>query len=186
MPKAIKWDAERIGAQGLIMDALTAFALVSFSLVVVILIAALLQIKRESDPLGLSSLGALLIATAMTWYYYPSIFSEANSFFHDILDDYLLLVNYSPFYGAVGFFAYTFGLWFFFLACVRLALKQPIDRFLGTFSGGVFMVGSGYVLSSYSTETVTSSMVVVLFVIVLGATIMINCVKWYRTRSGIK
>jgi len=168
------------------MDALTIFALVSFSLVVVILIAALLQIKRESDPLGLSSLGALLIAAAMTWYYYPSIFSEANSFFHDILDDYLLLVNYSPFYGAVGFFAYTFGLWLFFLACVRLALKQGADRFLGTISGGVFMVGCGYVLSNYCSRALTSRMVFVSFMIVLGATIMINCVKWYRTRSKIE
>jgi len=170
----------------LIMDALTIFALVSFSLIVVILIVALFQIKRESDPLGLSSLGALLIVAAVTWHYYPSISSEANSFVHDVVNGYMLLANHRAFYQAVGFFAYTFGLWFFFLACVRLALKQGIDRFLGTVSGGVFMVGCGYILSSYSSGIVTSSMAIVLFMIVLGATTMINCVKWYRTRSRIE
>jgi len=168
------------------MDALTIFAFVSFSLIVTILFATLLQIKRESDPLGLSSFGALLIVAAVTWYYYPSIFSEANSFVQDTVNHYMLLPNHRLFYQAVGFSAYTFGLWFFFLACVRLALKQGIDRFLGTISGGMFMVGCGYVLSGYSSGTVTWSMAVVLFMIVLAATIMINCVKWYRTRSGIE
>jgi len=95
----------------------------------------------------------------------------------------MLLANHLTFYQAVGFFAYTFGLWFFLFACVRLALKRAIDRFLGTFSGGVFMVGCGYVLASYSSGAVTLSMVVVLFMIVLGATMIINCVKWYLTRS---
>jgi hypothetical protein len=166
------------------MDALTMFAFVSFSLIVVILIAALLQIKRESDPLGLSSLAALLIVAAVTWYYYPSISSEANSFVQDIVNGYIVLANHRPFYQAIGFSAFTFGLWFFFLACVRLALKQGIDRFLGTISGGVFTVGCGYVLSSYSSGTVT--MVIALFMIVLGATIMINCVKWYRIGSRIE
>jgi len=170
----------------LIMDALTIFALVSFSLIVIILVTTLLQMKRESDPLGLFSLGALLMVAAVTWYYYPSISSEANSFVQDIVNGYMLLASHSPFYQAVGFFAYTFGLWFFFLACVRLALKQGTDRFLGTISGGVFMVGCGYVLSSYSSGAVTSSTVVVLFMIVLSVTIMINCVKWYRTRSRIE
>ena len=168
------------------MDALTIFALLSFSLIVIILIVALLQIKRESDPLGLSSLGALLIVAAVTWYYYPSISTEANSFAVDIVNGYMLLANHSPFYQAIGFSAYTFGLWFFFLACFRSALKQGINRFLGTFSGGVFMAGCGYVLSSYSSGAAASNMVIVFFMIVLGATIMINCVKWYRTRSKIE
>jgi len=168
------------------MDALTIFALLSFSLISIILIVALFQIKRESDPLGLSSLGALLIVVAVTWYYYPSISSEANSFVQDIASQYMLLANHRIFYQAIGFSAYIFGLWFFFLACVRLALKQGTDSFLGTISGGVFMVGCGYVLTSYSSGTVTSSMLVVLFMIVLGVTIMINCVKWYRTRSRIE
>jgi len=165
------------------MDALAIFAIISFSLIVIILVTALFQIKRESDPLGLSSLGALLIVAAVTWYYYPSISSEANSFVHDIVNDYILLASYHPFYQAVGFSAYAFGLWFFFLACVRLALKQGTDRFLGTISGGVFMVGCGYVLSSYSSGAITSSTAIVLFMIVPGVTIMINCLKWYRTRS---
>lgn len=168
------------------MDTLTIFAIISFGLIVAILFVALFQIKRESDPLGLSSLAVLLIVAAVTWYYYPSISSEANSFVQDIVNGYMLLASHYPFYQAVGFFAYTFGLWFFLLASVRLALKQGIDGFLGTFSGGVLMVGCGYVLSSYSSGDVTSSMVVVLFMIVLGATIMINCVKWYRTRSRIE
>jgi len=167
----------------LIMDALTMFALVSFSLIVIILVVALLQIKRESDPLGLSSLAALLIVAAVTWYYYPSISSEAKSFVQDVMNNYMLLANHRSFYQAIGFSAYTFGLWFFFLACVRLALKQGIDRFLGTVSGGVFMVGCGYVLSSYSSGAVTSSMVIVFFMAALGATIMISCVRWYLTRS---
>jgi len=165
------------------MDALTVFALVSFSLIVVILIVALLQIKRESDPLGLSSLAALLIVAAVTWYYYPSISSEANSFAQDIVNHYMLPMNHYSFYQAIGFSAYAFGVWFFFLACVRLALKQSIDRFLGTISVGVFMAGCGYVLSSYSSGATTSNMVIVFFMIVLGATIMINCVRWYLTRS---
>jgi len=168
------------------MDALTMLALVSFSLVVIILVVALLEIKRETDPLGLSSLAALLIIAAVTWYYYPSISSEANSFVQDIATHYMLLANHRIFYQAIGFSAYIFGLWFFFLACVRLALKQGADRFLGTISGGVFMVGCGYVLSSYSSGIVTSSMLVVLFMIVLSATIMVNCVKWYRTPSRIE
>lgn len=167
----------------MIMDALTIFAFVSFSLIVVILFVTLLQIKRESDPLGLSSLGALLIVAAATLYYYPSIFSEANSFVQDTVNHYMLLANHRSFYQAIGFSAYAFGLWFFFLACVRLALKQGTDKFLGTISGGVFMVGCGYVLSTYSSGNLTSSMVILLFMIVLATTIMINCVRWYRTRS---
>jgi len=167
----------------LIMDSLTIFALVSFSLILIILVVALLQIKRESDPLGISSLAALLIVAAVTWYYYPSISSEANSFVQDIVNHYELLANHRSFYQAISFSAYTFGLWFFFLACVRLALKQGVDRFLGSISGGVFMVGCGYVLSRYSSGNVTSSMAFVLFMIVLSMTIIINCVKWYRTRS---
>ena len=170
----------------MIMDALMIFALVSFSLIVVILIVALFQIKRESDPLGLSSLGALLIVAAVAWYYYPSISSDVNSFVQDIVNHYMLPANHYSFYQAIGFSAYAFGLWFFFLACVRVVLRQPVDRFLGTVSGGVFMVGCGYVLSSYSIGAVTSSMVVVLFMIVLGATVTINCVKWYWTRSKIE
>jgi len=168
------------------MDALTILALLSFSLILIILIVALFQIKRESDPLGLSSLGALLIVVAATWYYYPSISSEANSFVQDIVNGYVLLTSHRPFYQAIGFSAYIFGLWFFFLACVRLALKQGINRFLGTFSGGVFMAGCGYILSSYSRGSVTSSMVVIWFMAVLGATLMINCARWYRTRSKIE
>lgn len=167
----------------MIMDTLTIFALVSFSLIVIILVVALLQIKRESDPLGLSSLAALLIVAAVTWYYYPSISSEANSFVQDIVNHYILPANHRPFYQAIGFSTYAFGLWFFFLACVRLALKQGINRFLGTFSGGVFMAGCGHILSSYSSGATTSNMVIVFFMIVLGATIMINCVRWYLTRS---
>lgn len=66
----------------------------------------------------------------------------------------MLLANDRPFYEAIGFFAYIFGLWLFFLACIRLALKQGVDRFLSTVSGGVFMIGSGYVLSSYSSGNV--------------------------------
>ena len=168
------------------MDTLTIFALVSFSLIVIILIVSLLQIKRESDPLGLSSLAALLILAAVTWHYYPSIPSEANSLLQDLVNNYMLLANHRPFYQAISFFAYTFGLWFFFLACVRLALKQGVDRFLGTISGGVFMVGCGYVLSSYSSGTAASSTTIVLFMVVVGAAIVINCVKWYRTRSRIE
>jgi len=92
------------------MDTITVFAIVLFSLILGILFVVLFQMKRESDPLGLSSLAALLIVAAVTWYYYPSISSEANSFVHDIANDYMLLANHRPFYQAVGFFAYTFGL----------------------------------------------------------------------------
>jgi len=136
------------------VDALTIFALVSFSLIVIIFVATLLQIKRESDPLGLSSLGAFLVIAAVTWYYHRSVFTETNSFLQDIANGYMLLANHRPFYEAIGFFAYIFGLWLFFLACIRLALKQGVDRFLSTVSGGVFMIGSGYVLSSYSSGNV--------------------------------
>jgi len=167
----------------LIMDALTIFALASFGLIVIIFVAALIQIKRESDPLGLSSLGVLLIVAAVTWYHYPSISGEANSFVQDLANGYTLAANHRPFYQAIGFSAYIFGIWLFLLAFVRIILKQGVDRFLGTFSGGVLMVGCGYVLSSYSSGNASSSVAIVLFMIVLSVTIMINCVKWYRTRK---
>jgi len=122
------------------------------------------------------------MVAAVTWYYYPNISIEANGFVQDVLDDYMLLSNHLPLYQAIGFSAYIFGLWLLFLACIRLVLKQGIDRFLGTFSGGVFVVGCGYVLSSYSSGNIASSMVVVLFMIVLGVTAMINCMKWYLVR----
>ena len=123
------------------------------------------------------------MVAAVTWYYYPSVFTEANGFLQDIVYGYMLLASHRPFYQAIGFSAYIFGSWLFFLAIVRIVLKQGVDRILGTVSGGGFMIGCGYVLSSYFSGNVASGLVVVLFIIVLGATIMINCVKWYLTRS---
>lgn len=161
---------------------LVTVGVITVLLIVVLFIVALFQIKKESDPLGLVSLGALLILVAFTWFYYPAASPQIQPFIQDLMVNYLPKGMYVELYVAFTFFAYFYGGWLLILAGIRAALKQELTRILGSASGGGAFVGFGYILNEYSHSIIAGNQLLLQVIIVLGIVLMINSVGWYRAR----
>jgi len=151
-------------------------------LIIAILVFTVFQIKKESDPLGLASLGAFLILAAFAWFYHPAASPQLQPFLRDLTTYYRPTGMYGELYTMFTFFAYWFGAWLLILAGVRIALKQELTRILGGVTLGGALVGFGYILNEYSHLNITGNELVLQIIIVFGIVVMINSLGWYRGR----
>jgi len=161
---------------------LVTIGVITILLIIALLVFTIFQIKKESDPLGLASLGALLILAAVTWFYYPAASPQIQPFLQDLMTYYRPTKVYGELYEAFTFFAYWYGAWLLILAGIRAALKQGLTRFLGSATGGGVFLSFGYTLNEYSHGNITGNQLLLQIIIVLGIVLVINSLGWYRTR----
>lgn len=161
---------------------LVTIGVITVLLIIALLIVALFQIKKESDPLGLVSLGVLLVLVAFTWFYYPSASPQIQPFIQDLMTNYLPTKVYVELYAAFTFFAYLYGGWLLILAVIRVALKHELTRILGSATGGGAMAGFGYIVNEYSHNLIAGNELILQIIIVVGIVLAVNSVGWYRAR----
>jgi hypothetical protein len=161
---------------------LVTIGVITILLIIALLVFTIFQIKKESDPLGLASLGALLILAAFTWFYYPAASPQIQPFLQDLMTYYRPTKMYGELYEAFTFFAYWYGAWLLILACVRVTLKQELTRILGGATIGGALVSFGYILNEYSHMGITGNQLILQVIIVLGILVMLNSLGWYRAR----
>lgn len=161
---------------------LVTIGVITIFLIIALLVFTIFQIKKESDPLGLASLGALLILAAVTWFYYPAASPQIQPFLQDLMTLYRPTKMYGALYEAFTFFAYWYGAWLLILACIRTALKQGLTRVLGGATLGGALVSFGYLLNEYSHRNLTGNQMLLQVIIILGVVVMLNSLAWYRAR----
>ena len=120
------------------------------------------SVERHSevtDWLSIVSLGFFLVLLGVIWIITPDWSSEVVDFIKDLFENIegLPVPDYPHpvVYTAAMQFCLAFGVFHIGILALRFALRESVDRKIGTISGIVFWLGASFFLNVLATKTIS-------------------------------
>lgn len=133
-------------------------------------------VPRETDLLGLMSVGVVLILVALTYFRYTIDPSVIGNYVQNMANKGVFIKPPLALLDPMIFFFYAVSVWGIVLSGLRIVLERSVKKALGDLSGCFFSFFCAFLLTNYAANVFTEQITGAYFVIAIGLLVVANVI----------